>query len=148
MIIKEQLGKIISKCICIQLNISSNLLNRLFILGIVEKNAVENPAKRTKISELPKSSDFSIECVRMERDDFCIACKQKFVVSNIRIMHVEYCTDLTVENFSFGGKALWYHVLCFARLRSQIGWLQSAEMLPGFKRLTEHDKEMVKKQIP
>lgn len=63
-------------------------------------------------------------------------------------MHVQYSTDLTVENFSFGGKAMWYHVPCFVRSRSTIGWLESAEALPGFKRLPEPDKEMVKKQIP
>lgn len=105
-----------------------------------------NPAKKIK-TDLPKSSDFSIECVKMQRDH-CVGCEQKFVLSQIRIMHVVYCTDLTVENFSFGGKANWYHLQCFARLRSQIGWLQSGEMLPGFKRLSEQDKEMVKKQIP
>lgn len=109
---------------------------------------VENPAKRVKKSEPAKSADFTIECVKIERDDFCTACKQKFAISSIRIMYVVYCTDLTVENFSFGGKAMWYHVPCFARSRSQIGWLQSGEMLPGFKRLSEQDKEMVKKQIP
>lgn len=114
-------------------------------LGIVE---AERPAKKAKVSELPKAADFSIGCVKDERDNFCDACKQKFVISNVRIMHVEYCTDLTVEHFSFGGKALWYHVPCFARLRSKIGWLQSGDMLPGFKRLPEQDKEMVKKQIP
>lgn len=109
---------------------------------------MKNPAKKVKTPELlPKSSDFSVECVRIERDS-CAACEQKFLFPDIRIMHVVYSTDLTVENFSFGGKAMWYHVPCFARSRSQIGWLQSGEMLPGFKRLSEGDKDMVKKLIP
>lgn len=109
---------------------------------------VENPAKRAKIEiELAKLSDFSIECVKID-GDFCVACKQKFFISEVRIMHVVYSTDLTVENFSFGGKAMWYHVLCFTQSRSQIGFLHSGEMLPGFKRLPELNKEMVKKQIP
>lgn len=108
---------------------------------------VKHPAKRAKKSELPKSSDFSIERVKVERD-FCVACKQKFGIAEIRIMHAVFSTDLTVENLSIGGQAMWYHAPCFARSRSQIGWLQSGEMLPGFKRLPEHDKDMVKKQIP
>lgn len=119
-----------------------------FSIGTIRKNVVKNPAKRAKKDiKMPKASDFSVECVKIERD-CCIECKQKFVLSEIRIMHVVYSTDLTVENFSFGGKAVWYHMPCFTRLRSKIGWLQSGEMLPGFKRLSEHDKEMVKKHIP
>lgn len=105
------------------------------------------PAAKRQKTEAPKLSDFSIELVKVERD-LCAACKRKFVSSDVRIMHVVYSTDLTVENFSFGCKAMWYHVPCFARLRSQIGWLESGEMLPGFKRLPEQEKELVKKQIP
>lgn len=117
-----------------------------FLIGTIEMNAVKHVAKKRK-TESPKLSDFSIELVKIERD-FCEACKWKFVASEVRIMHVVYSTDLTDENFSFGCKAMWYHVPCFVRLRNKIGWLESGEMLPGFKRLPEQDKELVKKQIP
>lgn len=87
--------------------------------GTIEKTVAKNPTKKVK-RDLPKVSDFSIETVKTERHDLCAACNRNFVISEIRVMHVEYSTDLTVENFSFGGKALWYHVPCFARLRSKV----------------------------
>lgn len=46
------------------------------------------------------------------------------------------------------GKAEWYHVACFVRLRSEIGWLCCGDSLPGFKRLSNDDKEMIQNQIP
>lgn len=100
-----------------------------------------------KSTEVPKAFDFRIEYVKSERD-FCNTCKESFVISEIRIMHVVFSTDLTHETFPFGGKAMWYHVPCFTRSRSKIGWLQSGEMLPGFKRLKDTDKDLVKKLIP
>lgn len=121
----------------------------IFLLGTIQNTVVKQASKRQKTcpAESPKLSDFSIELVKAERD-LCAACERKFVISDIRIMHVAYSTDLTVENFSFGCKAMWYHVPCFARSRSKIGWLESGELLPGFKRLPEECKELVKKQIP
>lgn len=52
------------------------------------------------------------------------------------------------ENTAFDGKATWFHVICFVGRRNELGWLQSGESLPGFKRLSEEDKEMVKSHIP
>lgn len=46
------------------------------------------------------------------------------------------------------GQAYWYHVPCFVRLRTEIGWLRCGDMLPGFKRLSANDKEMIENQIP
>lgn len=60
-------------------------------------------------------------------------------------MNVVYDSSLTT---AYDGKAVWYHVICFAGARSELGWVQSADALPGFKRLSEEDKEMVKNQIP
>lgn len=102
---------------------------------------IERPKKKAKITKLP---DFGIEYARSDRDE-CVGCQQKIPTSAIRIMHVVYDTD---EITKIDGEATWYHSICFGRSRSKLGWLQSAEMLPGFKRLCEEDKIVVKNQIP
>lgn len=113
----------------------------IFLLsGTVQKIVIENPAKRAKkeSNETPKLANFSIKCTKKVVRDSCAGCIQKFVSSQVRIMHVA----------ALGGKEMWYHVPCFARSRSELGWLESGEMLPGFKRLSETDQKMVEKQLP
>lgn len=96
-------------------------------------------------TKTPKLPDFFIEYAREGTQDSCAACQQKINKNEVRIMNVVYDTALST---AFDGKAMWYHVICFVGVRSELGWLQSAESLPGFKRLSEEDKEMVKNQIP
>lgn len=90
-----------------------------------------------------KLPDFGIEYAKTNRD-LCVGCDQRIQKSEIRIMKVVHSTPYT----TFDGKATWYHVLCFARLRHDLNWLQSAESLPGFRRLFEEDKETIKNYIP
>lgn len=94
--------------------------------------------------QAPKVPDFGIEYTKKEQDS-CEACQQKIKKDEIRIMNVVY--DVS-RNTAYDGKAMWYHVICFVGRRNELGWLQSGESLPGFKRLSEEDKEMVKNHIP
>lgn len=48
----------------------------------------------------------------------------------------------------FGGQAIWHHVECFAQLRSELGWFESADKLPGFKGLSKDDQHLAKKHVP
>ncbi|XP_031628011.1 poly [ADP-ribose] polymerase-like isoform X2 [Contarinia nasturtii] len=114
-------------------------------LGNVENENNEN--KIQKKVEKAKLPDFHIGYTRSDGDS-CASCKQRIQVPDIRIMHVVYNTDLTVENDAFTAKACFYHVACFVRLRYEMSWLESASLLPGFKRLSEKDKELVNQQIP
>lgn len=92
--------------------------------------------------------DFGIEYARSDRDK-CEGCIQQIKQSEVRIM--KFVRDENEIRWigctSYDGKATWYHVLCFARLRSELNWWESGEMLPGFKRLREEDKESVKEHI-
>lgn len=99
------------------------------------------PDVEKKVPTLP---DFGIEYAR-EGHDSCAACAQNIKKTEIRIMNVVYDIHLSTP---YDGKAVWYHVICFVGARTELGWLQSGESLPGFKRLSEEDKEMVKNQIP
>lgn len=92
----------------------------------------------------PKLPDFGIEYAR-EEQNACASCKQNIKKGEIRIMNVVYDVSRIT---SYDGRAMWYHVICFLGVRSELGWLQSAESFPGFKRLSEEDKETLKNQIP
>lgn len=108
----------------------------LFVSGLIDID-VESPIPKAKLP------DFSIEYTRLCRDP-CTACRAAFLKGEIRIMKVVYENQ---DETSFG-KATWYHVYCFAYIRNEIGWMQSAESLPGFSRLAEEDKESLLIQIP
>lgn len=93
---------------------------------------------------MPKLPDFGIEYTRQRRDP-CAECKEKFEKGEIRITKVVYEIN---QKSAYDGMATWYHVPCFARSRHELGWLQSAESFPGFRRLFEEDKVTVMTQIP
>lgn len=90
-----------------------------------------------------KVPDFGIEYTK-KCCEKCVGCDQKIRRTEIRILKVVHQNS----NESFDGKATWYHVLCFARLRRELNWLQSADSLPGFNRLFEEDKEMIRNSLP
>lgn len=100
--------------------------------------------KRKKESIVIKLPDFGIEYAKTDRD-LCAGCHQKIRMSEIRIMNVVHDID---QITAIDGKATWYHVVCFARSRKKLGWLISPEFLPGFKRLCEEDKVVIRKHIP
>lgn len=47
----------------------------------------------------------------------------------------------------YGGQSLWHHLECFAKMRDELGFFASGEMLPGFKDLEPEDKKTVKETI-
>lgn len=95
---------------------------------------VKHAAKKVK-RESSKVSEFSIETTKTVRGS-CDGCRQKFAIPEIQI------------KVSLSDQAAWYHVICFARSRSELGWLESGENLPGFKRLSNMNKVLVKRHIP
>lgn len=42
---------------------------------------------------------------------------------------------------------MWHHVKCFAQVRSDLGYFESGDKLPGFKTLKANDQKEVKDQI-
>lgn len=43
---------------------------------------------------------------------------------------------------------MWHHVPCFAQIRAELGYFESADQLPGFKTLKKEDQAETKKQLP
>ena len=93
--------------------------------------------------------DFSVNYAPATRDN-CIDCHRRFDQNELRIMRVVQTvkSDKNKIDGLKSGQANWYHVACFVRQRSDIGWLRSGDSLPGFKRLLAKDKKLIQNQIP
>lgn len=89
-------------------------------------------------------NDFGIEYAKSGRAS-CAGCHQKIPKDEVRIKKMLHDTEIGMK---FGGQAIWHHVECFAQLRSELQWFETAEKLPGFKGLSKEDKENTKKHIP
>lgn len=89
-------------------------------------------------------NDFGIENAKSGRAS-CAGCHLKISKDDVRIKKTVHDTEIGMK---FGGQAIWHHVDCFAQLRSELGWFESAEKLPGFKSLSKDDQQTAKKAIP
>lgn len=128
----------------------SEIHSKIFFL-IIDKGinvaAPKRQAKKRKIvSNVPVQmpvKDFAVQYLRTDTNA-CQSCEENINENALCVMKICHDTVLT-ENFS--SRASWYHLICFMDCRTQLGWLLSGEHLPGFKRLNEQDKEMVKNHL-
>ncbi|XP_068156658.1 poly [ADP-ribose] polymerase [Drosophila tropicalis] len=99
--------------------------------------------KRSK-AESGALKDFGIEYAKSGRAA-CRGCEQKITKDQVRIRKTVYDTEVGMK---YGGQALWHHVECFAQMRSELGWFDTGENLPGFKSLKAEDKKEVQNALP
>ncbi|XP_058823403.1 poly [ADP-ribose] polymerase [Topomyia yanbarensis] len=88
--------------------------------------------------------DFGIEYASSGRA-MCRGCEIKILKDEPRIKKVDYTTEIGMK---YGGQALWHHIECFAQVRSELGYFETGEMLPGFRSMKKEDKEKVKNLLP
>lgn len=110
--------------------------------GKGKKRAGENSSASSLSAALLK--DFGIEYAKSGRAA-CAGCEQKIPKDEVRIKKTLYDTEVGMK---FGGQAIWHHVECFAQLRSEVGWFETGEFLPGYKSLSKDDQAIVKKHLP
>nr|XP_023025730.1 poly [ADP-ribose] polymerase [Leptinotarsa decemlineata] len=87
--------------------------------------------------------DFTIEYAKSGRA-LCRGCEQKILKDEVRISKKDFDTEVGRK---YGGQDLWHHVTCFAQVRSDLGYFESGDKLPGFKSLKQEDQKNVKKQV-
>ncbi|XP_044760388.1 poly [ADP-ribose] polymerase [Coccinella septempunctata] len=88
--------------------------------------------------------DFIIEYSKSSRAT-CRGCDMKIMKDEIRISKKDFDTDVGKK---YGGQDMWHHLSCFAKLRTELGYYESASVLPGFKSLSKDDQKEALKQIP
>ncbi|KAL3275884.1 hypothetical protein HHI36_020621 [Cryptolaemus montrouzieri] len=103
-----------------------------------KRNAGELSAKNSALK------DFIIEYSKSSRA-MCRGCEQKIMKEEIRISKKDFESEVGRK---YGGQDMWHHLQCFAKLRSELGYFESASALPGFKSLSANDQKEAVKQIP
>ena len=90
--------------------------------------------------------DFGIQCASLNNTrDSSSSCRTRFQPDELIVMITIF--DGTGASSS-DGKAVWYHLVCFASIRLDFGWYKSGELFPGYNRLEQVKKDIVKNQIP
>ncbi|KAF5303926.1 hypothetical protein FQA39_LY01711 [Lamprigera yunnana] len=88
--------------------------------------------------------DFVIEYAKSSRA-VCCGCQQKIMKEEVRVSKKDFESDVGKR---YGGQDRWHHLTCFAKLRSELGYFESAEALPGFKALKKSDQATALKEVP
>jgi poly [ADP-ribose] polymerase 1 len=75
----------------------------------------------------------------------CAGCMIKIIKDEVRVKKTVYDTEVGMK---FGGQAIWHHLDCFAKLRTDLGYFVSGDQLPGYSYLKKEDKTLVLKALP
>ncbi|XP_034661708.1 poly [ADP-ribose] polymerase isoform X1 [Drosophila subobscura] len=114
------------------------------LIGTVAGNVMATTGKKRSKAENTALKDFGIEYAKSSRSS-CRGCDQKISKDQVRVRKTVYDTEVGMK---YGGQPLWHHLECFAQLRSELGWFDTGENLPGYKSLKAEDKAEVKKVLP
>ncbi|KAK9891936.1 hypothetical protein WA026_017419 [Henosepilachna vigintioctopunctata] len=88
--------------------------------------------------------DFTLEYSKSSRAT-CRGCELKIMKEEVRISKKDFDTEVGKK---YGGQDMWHHLTCFAKLRNELGFFESASALPGFADLSREDQKEALKQIP
>lgn len=88
--------------------------------------------------------DFGVEYAKSGRSS-CRGCEQKICKDQVRLRKTVYDTEVGMK---YGGQPLWHHLECFAQLRTELGWLDSGENIPGYSNLKAEHQAEVKNLLP
>lgn len=130
----------VSKLIGMYIRLSQN---KIFQLLLLETLSVTVAGKRSK-SKQEALKDFGIEYSKSGRAT-CRGCELKISKDEVRVFKTVYDTEIGMK---YGGQKVWHHLECFAKMRSDVGWFDTGENLPGYKLLKDEDKEVVLKLLP
>ncbi|KAH1010082.1 hypothetical protein HUJ05_004437 [Dendroctonus ponderosae] len=118
-------------------------------LAAIVPDAKAKGRKRPADKEATKAKklalkDYTIQYAKSSRS-VCRGCEQKIMKDDIRVSKKEHDSDVSRQ---VGGIDQWHHLTCFAQLRSELGFFESADKIPGFQGLSKEDQTQAKKTIP
>ncbi|KAH8292667.1 hypothetical protein KR044_013023 [Drosophila immigrans] len=114
------------------------------LIGTGAQTVESNSGKKRSKEECQAIKDFEIQYAKSGRAA-CRGCELKIIKDEVRVSKTVYDTEVGMK---YGGQKLWHHLECFARLRSDVGWFDTGENLPGYKLLNTMDRAEVKKCLP
>lgn len=115
--------------------------------GVVEAAPAtkgKGKGKKRSAEQSMALKDFGVEYAASGRA-MCRGCEIKILKDEVRIKKVDYTTEVGMK---YGGQALWHHVECFAKLRSELGYFEKGEVLPGYRSMKKEDQENIKRLLP
>ncbi|XP_055324089.1 poly [ADP-ribose] polymerase-like [Sitodiplosis mosellana] len=135
---------------------SENLFNHFAILHNTEKNQIrkriangnakgKKGVKRAAVnvspvpSELPSIKDFSVQYSQSGKN-VCSGCIEPIAKGKIE-------TKKVVKATGSADISVWYHLECFTKHSSKLGWNGPSTNLPGFQKLNKKDREKLKKKM-
>uniref|UniRef100_A0AAG5CYC8 Poly [ADP-ribose] polymerase n=2 Tax=Anopheles atroparvus TaxID=41427 RepID=A0AAG5CYC8_ANOAO len=117
----------------------------LFVQGVAPvTGGSKGKGKKRPAGEALALKDFGVEYAASGRA-ICRGCEIKIMKDEVRIKKVSYDTEVGMK---YGGQALWHHAECFAKLRSELGYFEKAEVLPGFSMMKPEDQTKLKALLP
>ncbi|XP_076649690.1 poly-(ADP-ribose) polymerase [Halictus rubicundus] len=90
------------------------------------------------------AKDFTIQYSKSSRAT-CISCEEKIVQSEIRVSKKDFESE---HGRKYGGIDRWHHYECFVKVRKELEFYESGDMLPGFGDLSKDDQKKVKSDLP
>ncbi|XP_053972152.1 poly [ADP-ribose] polymerase [Hylaeus volcanicus] len=88
--------------------------------------------------------DFTVQYAKSNKS-VCIACEEKIVKEEIRVSKKDFESE---KGKRFGGIDRWYHLECFVKVRDEIQFYESGDLLPGIEGLSKDDQKKVKNSLP
>ncbi|KFB53219.1 AGAP003230-PA-like protein [Anopheles sinensis] len=117
----------------------------LFAQGVVPAaGGSKAKGKKRSAGEALSLKDFGVEYAASGRA-MCRGCEIKILKDEVRIKKVSYDTEVGMK---YGGQPLWHHAECFAKLRSELGYFEKAEVLPGYRSMKPEDQAKLKQLLP
>ncbi|CAG9763321.1 unnamed protein product [Ceutorhynchus assimilis] len=107
-----------------------------------KRTATDKEAERATKAAL---KDFTIQYAKSGRS-VCCGCEQKILMNEVRVAKKDYDSEVSLK--IGGGTDRWYHLTCFAQLRSELGYYESATKIPGYKGLDKADQQEAAKALP
>ncbi|XP_058116089.1 poly [ADP-ribose] polymerase-like [Anopheles ziemanni] len=105
---------------------------------------LKGKGKKRTAGETLFLKDYGVEYAPSGRS-MCRGCEIKILKDEVRIKKVSYDTEVGMK---YGGQSLWYHAECFAKLRSELGYFEKAEVIPGFGSIKPDDQANLKQLLP
>ncbi|XP_014212183.1 poly [ADP-ribose] polymerase [Copidosoma floridanum] len=90
------------------------------------------------------NKDFRVEYAKSSRST-CCGCQEKIIKEEVRISKKDFESE---DARKYGGLDRWYHVECFAKLRSELGFFDTGANILGADALTDEDKKTLLNALP
>ncbi|XP_043286683.1 poly [ADP-ribose] polymerase [Venturia canescens] len=88
--------------------------------------------------------DYTVEYAKSNRST-CVGCEAPIIKGSVRISKKDFESE---KGVMLNGIDRWHHLDCFAKLRNDLCFYDSGDMLPGANSLKEEDLKLVKTTLP